>query len=97
MLDNRFLTVAELALRLHFSPQTITRLIRRPEKPLPAIRINRTLRFSPQQVEAWLLEEQADAGGAARFGPCGPRPLIPPSLACGPGRKRNIAASRKKC
>jgi len=62
-LDDRILTVEDLAAFLKLSEATIYRMAQAGE--LPARRIGRSWRFSQAQIHEWF-REQGDGGGAAR-------------------------------
>jgi excisionase family DNA binding protein len=60
MPDNRFLTPAEVAEELRVSSMTVYRLIRAGE--LRAVRIGKSFRIRPDDVDAYLAERYSDAG-----------------------------------
>jgi excisionase family DNA binding protein len=60
---DRLLTAREVAERLGFSPETVLRWTRAGD--LPALRLGRSLRYRPADVDAWLeLRSTADPGGS---------------------------------
>ena len=58
VMDERLLTVADVAQRLHVSMRTIRRLMA--TEKMPHYRIGRCVRFSANEVREWLSQLQAE-------------------------------------
>ena len=54
---NEILTIAELASMLKLSKRTICNLMVDHTNPLPVLRIGRSVRFSVNDVQAWLTKQ----------------------------------------
>lgn len=62
-----FYTVATLAERLAVTPLTIRRMVARGQ--LPAVRVGRSIRFSPEAIDAWLESVRVAPGQAVDLEP----------------------------
>lgn len=52
--DTRLLTIADVVDRTATSDRTVRRWMADPSDPLPAMRLGRTVRFRPRDVDAWV-------------------------------------------